>query len=237
MVSPSSKLYQRQRALREIVADEIRRQIFSGDLAPGTRLVERDLADTFSVSRAPVREALRALHNEGLTESLSTRGLIVRTFDRKEVQELFDIREALEGLAAGQAAQNASDDDVNHLASLVTASQDAAASGDLDAAHDANLRFHDEVVRLSGNGLLQETLAPVAGRLHWLFRQVPDFTEVCLQHDRIVRAIRSGDARSAASVARTHVAYYRQQTEVHLFGTPAPARSRPEPAIALSDAR
>lgn len=216
-MSSSSKLYQRQRPLREIVADDIRTKIFSGEFPAGFRLIERDLAQLFAVSRLPVREALRTLHHDGLTESLATRGLIVRAFTRKEVQELFDIREALEGVAAGQAAQRATHEDIDRLTRLVAASQDAASSRDLDGAHDANQSFHDELIRLSGNGMLQKTLAPVAGRLHWLFRQVPDFTEVCRQHLELTAAIGSGNTTAAAHTARTHVAYYREQTGLYLF--------------------
>lgn len=228
-MSSSIKLYQRQRPLREIVAGEIRSRIFSGELSPGTRLVERDLADLFSVSRLPVREALRALHEEGLTESIATRGLIVRTFDERQVNELFDIRQPLEALAASHAAERAGHEDIAHLIGFVTTSQDAAEVGDIDAAHLANLRFHDEIVKLSGNAVLQETLKPIAGRLHWLFRQVPDFTEVCVQHDALVSAIGSGDGTRAANVAGAHVAYYRRRTCEYLFSarTNMPPQTRP----------
>lgn len=218
MSSSSSKLYKRHKPLRDIVAEEIRSSIFSGSFLPGARLVERDLAGHFSVSRLPVREALRILKNEGLVENLPSRGMIVRTFDKQQVNELFDIREALEALAASQATERASEDGLDRLTELVDGSREAVARGDLNAAHLANSQFHDEIINLSGNALLHDILEPLLGRLHWLFRQIPDFDEVCVEHDTLRKAIKSGNPETAASTARSHVGYYRTRTLEYLFG-------------------
>ena len=218
MATQSNKLYRNEKPLRDIVGEEIRMRIFNGTFPPGARLIERDLAEMFSVSRLPVREALRVLLNEGLVENLPSRGVVVSSLDRRHVSELFDIREALEVLAVRQATEHIADGVENSLEEVLREAREAFESGDLDAAHAANSRFHDEIVTLSGNELLQTLLEPLVGRLHWLFRQVSDFKEVTAEHEDLARAIASGDAERAAASARAHVMTYRARTLDYLFG-------------------
>jgi DNA-binding GntR family transcriptional regulator len=85
-------------AVRERVCEELREHIISGRLRPGDRLVERDLAEQFGVSRVPVHEAIRILQSEGLAMAESPRRVVVRKLSRIDVEELFDVREALEVL-------------------------------------------------------------------------------------------------------------------------------------------
>src|SRR5699024_7714029 len=143
----------------------IRTRIYDGTLEPGTRLVEREIAEEFDVSRLPVREALRILQNEGLVESLPTRGMIVCELSLRLVSELFDVREALESLAARQAAHRVSLGATPLLDVTMAEVNDAVERGDKEAAHTANSRFHDEIIQLSGNNLLAHTLSPLVGRL------------------------------------------------------------------------
>ncbi len=218
VATPSSKLYRNQKPLRDIVGDEIRSRIFSGSFAPGTRLVERELAERFDVSRLPVREALRVLQNEGLVENLPSRGIVVKTLTERDVVELFDIREALEVLAVRLAAARVADNVPNKLRQFVNESQEAISRGELDAAHSANSQFHDEIIALSDNALLQSMLEPLLGRLHWLFRQIPDFERLSSEHDELCSAIEAGEPARAAEVARAHVLSYRRRTLAYLFG-------------------
>ncbi len=90
--------------LRSVVQDELRRMILSGELPPGSRLVEDRLAERLGVSRNPVREAIRVLSAEGFVEVLPRRGAVVASMGQAEVAELFDARMALETLAARLAA-------------------------------------------------------------------------------------------------------------------------------------
>jgi DNA-binding GntR family transcriptional regulator len=171
----------------------------------------------FAVSRLPVREALRVLLNEGLVENLPSRGVVVSTLNRRQVSELFDIREALEVLAVRQATERIAEGAQNSLEELLAEARAAFKEGDLDAAHDANSRFHDQIIALTGNELLQTLLEPLLGRLHWLFRQVSDFEQVTAEHEDLARAILSGDPERAAVSARTHVTTYRSRTLAYLF--------------------
>jgi DNA-binding GntR family transcriptional regulator len=229
VATQSNKLYRKEKPLRDIVGEEIRERIFNGTFPPGARLVERDLAEMFSVSRLPVREALRVLLNEGLVENLPSRGVVVRTLDRRQVSELFDIREALEVLAVRQATERIAEGARNSLEETLAEARTAFGNGDLDAAHAANSRFHDQIIALTGNELLQTLLEPLLGRLHWLFRQVSDFEQVTAEHDDLARAILSGDPDRAAASARAHVMTYRARTLAYLFGGVGDRDSRTAP--------
>src|SRR3954451_19025494 len=96
--------------LRDVVREKIRTRIAEGEWGPGTRLVERDLAEEFQVSQVPVREALRALESEGFVDLLPRRGAVVRDLTRSVVSDLFDIRQVLEGLVARLVADRVDDD-------------------------------------------------------------------------------------------------------------------------------
>ena len=217
-MSVQSGLYRHDLPLREIVGNEIRHRIFNGTFPPGTRLVERDLATEFEVSRFPVREAIRILHREGLVETLPTRGIVVKRLQRKEVEEIFDIREALEGLASRLAAEKVAAGEPNDLQKYVQKSREALADGDLEAARTANSDFHDAIIESSGSATLHDILTPLMGRLHWLFGQVSNLDAVCNEHNDLCSAINSGDPNAAAEEARHHVQSYRDQTLKHLFG-------------------
>lgn len=217
MTVPSGSIYRNQRPLRDIVVDGIRARIYDGSLAPGVRLVEREIAEEFEVSRLPVREALRILQNEGLVESLSTRGMIVCELTPRLISELFDVREALEQLAARQAAERVALGAAPLLDVTMAEVNDAVARGDTESAHFANSRFHDEIIQLSGNQLLAQTLEPLVGRLSWLRRKVEDFDLIHKEHQSLTDAILAGEPDAAAEEARAHVRASRARTLAFLY--------------------
>jgi DNA-binding GntR family transcriptional regulator len=227
MKQSSSRLYRNDKPLREIVGDEIRARIFDGRYQPGDRLVERDLAEMFSASRHPVREALRTLQREGLVESLPSRGLVVSGLSERQVAELFSIREALEVLAVREATVRIAEGSPHGLDRIVADARAAVREGDEDAAHAANAHFHDEIIQASGNELLQGILEPLLGRLHWLFRQILDLETVTEEHARLCAVMTSGDPEIAALAAREHVLTYRARTLAYLFGEADPATRHP----------
>ncbi|MBG0738561.1 GntR family transcriptional regulator [Paeniglutamicibacter antarcticus] len=207
----------REQPLRETVRDQIRQRIYNGRYAPGIRLIERDLAAEFDVSRLPVREALRMLREEGLVTERPTRGLVVRELTRADVEELFDVREALEGMSCRLAAQRATDMDLSALKQILDQAKEATARKDVGAAREANGKFHDEIPRLAHNELLRNILEPLHGRLQWLFRQTDDLELLCSEHEQLLDAIASGDADLAARVAEQHVRSSRHRTLHALF--------------------
>lgn len=210
MVDPATQAA-RPRPLRENIRDTLRSRIFDGHYPPGTRLIERDLATEFGVSRLPVREALRMLGQEGLIEDRLPRGSVVKGLSPKEIRDLFAVREALEVQASRLAAACATHDDLTHLEALLDRASDALARGAIMEAHQANNDFHDHVTRIADNEFLRIALEPLQGRMHWLFRHVNDLGELIQEHRDLLAAIASGDPERAAAQSTHHINMYKEQ--------------------------
>lgn len=205
-------------ATRQRVREELRERILTGRLRPGDRLVERELAEDLGVSRVPVREAIRSLEAEGFLVVQSPRRVVVRQLARVDVEELFDVREALEGLAAGLAASRAGAAERKQLERTLADAARATARGDAARITVLNSRFHDEIVTIAGNALLSTMLQPLEGRLRWLTSQNEHWAELLDEHRRLYEAIASGDAERAKASAVEHVRVNREVTLRSLFG-------------------
>lgn len=203
--------------LRDQVRDDIRDRIVSGSLAPGQRIVERELAAELGVSRIPIREAFRMLETEGFVSVVPRRGVVVRRLSRHDVEELFDVREALEVLAVRRATERASDAELTHLSRIVDSGAKATTrdSGEAAASRET---FHDEIIRLAHNELLAGMLEPLQGRLHWLFRQNDDHERLFREHRLLAEAMASRDVDWAGQEALLHVRRNRDVSIALLFG-------------------
>jgi len=201
----------KDRPLRETVRDTLRTRIFEGHYAPGTRLVERDLAAEFSVSRLPVREALRMLRMEGLISDRGARGAEVSSLSPKDVEDLFDVRQSLEVLACRLAAKRATEEHLAYLKGLLDNAEAFLAKGSVMEAHRSNSEFHDAITRIADNNFLKSALEPLQGRMHWLFRHVADLPELIREHRELYAAIASGDPDRAAAQSASHIGKYRDQ--------------------------
>ncbi|MER5944488.1 GntR family transcriptional regulator [Streptomyces sp. NPDC001904] len=214
-------------AVRERVLGALREDIVAGLLRPGDRLVERELAERFGVSRVPVREAVRALVAEGFVTFDTPRRAVVRTLTRADVAELFELREALEVYAAGLAAERAGADELARLALLLDRAAEATRADDAATLTDVNSRFHDDLLALAGNGLLVTVMQPVAGRLRWLTRRNEEWPQQLAEHRELYAAVAAGDAERARAVALSHVRTNYRSTVRHLFGDGEPPPDRP----------
>ncbi|MBT1096993.1 GntR family transcriptional regulator [Streptomyces sp. WAC 05379] len=222
-------------AIRERVLATLRQDIIAGRLLPGDRLVERELADRFGVSRVPVREAIRALVAEGFVHFETPRRTVVRRLSPADVKELFELREALEVYAAGLAASRATPEDLADLRELLRAAASATEAGDAEKITDVNTRFHDRILAMAGNSLLTSVMEPVDGRLRWLTRQNEEWPQLLTEHQDLYEAIASGDPDRARSHTLTHVQANYRSTVRHLFGDD-PLGGDPSGADASGDA-
>jgi DNA-binding GntR family transcriptional regulator len=192
--------------LRDRVRDELRARISDGRIEPGERLYEMAIAQELGVSRLPVREAIRMLESEGMVSVLPRRGgVLVRSLEREDVENLFDVREALEVLAARRAAERTDSAGVEELGRLLETAREALAAGDATAVDAANTAFHDQIYLLGRNALVPQMLGPLTGRLHWLFRQNVEHERVLADHQRLHRALADHDPDLAAAVALEHI--------------------------------
>jgi DNA-binding GntR family transcriptional regulator len=194
-------------ALREQVLSELRRRIVDGDYAQGERLTENRLADDFGVSRNPVREALRVVESEGFVEILPRRGAVVATLDDTAIRDLFAVRKQLETLAAGLAAERATEEDVARLRGLLAEANAATDSEDFARVAELNSELHVAVIDISGNRWLASLSSAMYHHVHWVFRvgaaqRAPHSWE---EHIRLVDAIAAGDADAAVAAASAHI--------------------------------
>ncbi|SEQ53836.1 DNA-binding transcriptional regulator, GntR family [Streptomyces sp. yr375] len=210
-------------AVRERVLGTLRQEIISGRLRPGDRLVERELADRFDVSRVPVREAIRALVAEGFVLFETPRRTVVRRLSPTDVKELFELREALEVYAAGLAATRATPEDLAELRELLASATSATEAGDAEAITAVNTRFHDRLLAMAGNTLLISVMEPVGGRLQWLTRRNEEWPQLLTEHQDLYDAIASGDPERARAHALSHVQANYRSTVRHLFEPPSEA--------------
>ena len=197
-----------QPPLRRLVSDELRRLVITGELPPGTRIVEDRLAARLGVSRNPVREALQALAAEGFVDILPRRGAVVAQGTQEEAEDLFDVRAALEPLAARLAARRSDGAGHERLRDVLQRARRATDEGELDQLAACNTAFHSLVVELSGNDYLALLVAPMALRVQWVFRTsaASRAPHSWTEHEELLRAIAAGDEDYAEAVARSHVA-------------------------------
>lgn len=196
-----------------IYADLVER-IVSGAIAPGERLRETHVADMLDVSRVPVREALRRLEFDGLVEIRPRRGATVRQLTIADVEELFDVREALEVLVARLAARHINEHGIALLEEALARSGEAHRTGDERHVAAATSQFHEVMLELTGSSLLKALMRVVSGRVHWLFRLTTfrgDHGHGA-EHEALLDAIRNGDEEIAAALAYAHVARGRRPT-------------------------
>lgn len=193
------------RSLGEQVCDEIRRRVLDGRLPPGERVTERAMAEELGVSRIPVRDALKTLKGEGLLTEVPRRGVVVTSLSRQDIEELFDVRMALEVLSVRLATERGTPAEVQALGAVLDRARAAMRDGDTTAQAGCNQEFHDQITAMAHNRLLTSTLRPLEARLHWLLRQHDQPELLLAEHEDLYAAIASGDPERAAAVSAIHV--------------------------------
>lgn len=212
--APSVPTIQKSAApLRRNVVEALRTAIIEGRLAPGARLVERELIEMTGVSRTVIREALRQLESEGLIDIIPNKGPVVRKLTLEEAKDLYLIRSVLEGLAARMFVSNAGDADVVRLEGALEATAAAYQERDPERILDAKNEFYDVLV----GGANSETLSAMIATLHARIRR---WRALGLAHPRrsrdrsresvnalraLVKAIKQRDGERAEAIARDEV--------------------------------
>lgn len=198
------------RTKQQGVYEVLREHIVNGDLRPGQRLIIDELARQLGVSNVPVREALKLLEAEQLVVMTPHVGARVAPLDPEALDELFLIRAPLEDLAVRLATPRITATDLAELARL---SQAMRALTDADPARDwreLNFQFHARIHRCAGRPLLADLLRNLWERSYRVAAFKPVVPSIhdalCDDHDRLLDALRAGDADRAAAVAREHVA-------------------------------
>ena len=196
-------------SLRSRVLGLIENALLDGELQPGDRIIESEIAQKAGISRAPVREAIRELVGEGILVSYPSKGTFVSQWSPRAVEEAYTLRADLERFAVEQAIRQMSPDDIDRLQGIVHDMAEATRKGDTRALVRLDVRFHQMLWELSGHSLLQETLARLGRRLHCLQAIDVGFVvyrdEVAPDHQRLVDAVRTGDPTVAGEAMAAHV--------------------------------
>jgi DNA-binding GntR family transcriptional regulator len=194
-------------SLRERIVARLRQAIITGELAPKTRLTEPDLARQLSVSRTPLREAIRQLEAEGFVTTIPRVGCFVSEIAQEDVEDLYAIRAVIEGLAARQAAENPDPAKRKTLRAILT--ELAGRTRDFRQYHELSGQFHDAIVDLSKNRQLRaiyQGLAQHVSRMRTLSLAVRGRPEISLEgHRRIAEAILGGQGAEAELAMRAHI--------------------------------
>ncbi|QFS83257.1 Putative L-lactate dehydrogenase operon regulatory protein [Roseivivax sp. THAF40] len=197
------------RNLSDDVADQLETLILEGAIEQGARLDETRLAERFSVSRTPIREALQRLTNSGLVEHRPRRGAFVRQPDAVELVQMFEFMGEMEGTAGRLAALRISDAALETLARINARCNDAVAAGDSDLYYSENETFHAAIYSQSGNAFVEAECLRMQRRLRPYRRMQLRFRGRLKQsmdeHERIVAALAAGDGDEAARLLRAHV--------------------------------
>nr|WP_241188120.1 GntR family transcriptional regulator [Pseudohalocynthiibacter aestuariivivens] len=185
---------------------QIVRDIRSGQLLPGDRLTEVELAKRFGMSRTPIREAIRQLEADGLVVHTPRLGATIHTLDHAEISELYDMRAVLESTAARFAARAASTVELGEIEAIQTAMSTARSSED---RFEQNQNFHAAILDAARNRYLLRAVLAVQKTLLILGRSTmdqPDRAEAAVaEHSAIVAALQSRDEEAAERAMRLHI--------------------------------
>ena len=195
--------------LRELVFEALREAIINGTLKPGERLMEVQLADELGVSRTPVREAIRKLEHDGFVVMIPRKGAYVADISLKDIAEIFDVRKALEGLAAQLAAERATEEDLERTERILVEYGECIERQDIQRLIEVDTRFHEAIYQMAGNSRLQQMLSLLREQVQ-RFRTMtlshgPRMRIALEEHRRIVEAIASRDGEHAARLAAEHI--------------------------------
>lgn len=192
------------------IANTLEQLVFAGEFEDGERLDELKLAEQFSVSRTPIREALQVLVSLGMAEQIPRRGVFIRQPRPVELMEMFESMAEIEASCGRLAAKRMRDADLGALAEANNRCQEAVNGADSDSYYAENEVFHQIIYRGAANSFLEKQALRLQNRLKAYRRVQLKFRGRMVQsmseHSQILNALENGDAERAATVLRSHVA-------------------------------
>lgn len=195
--------------LRDVVFHTLRQAIFKGDLKPGERLMELQLAAKLGVSRTPIREAIRMLEQEGLAVTVPRRGAEVARMTLKEMEDVLEIREALDELAVQLACDRISEEALQKLEEAGKAFAESTLTDDVREIAAADVRFHDVIYEATGNPKLVSLLNNLREQIYRYrveyIKEKENYPMLIREHDAILEALKNQDKGKATEVIREHV--------------------------------
>ena len=195
--------------LRDVVFNTLRQAILRGELKPGERLMEIQLANKLGVSRTPIREAIRKLELEGLVLMIPRKGAEVAEITEKSLRDVLEVRRALEELAVELVCERITDEQIQDLKDAAEEFKESLKDGDITRIAEADVKFHDVIYMATDNQKLIQLLNNLREqmyryRVEYLKRS--DFHQQLIdEHEEIIETIESGQKDRAVQVVCQHV--------------------------------
>lgn len=196
--------------LRDEVFNTLREKILKGVLKPGERLMEIHLADQLGVSRTPIREAIRMLELEGLVKMVPRKGAQVAKISREDLQDVLEVRKALDTLAVKLACERITEEEIVRLKEAEDAFEKALASEDATEIAEADVAFHDVIQAASKNKRLKNMISNLAERIYryrfeYIKQQSDGGKTLMMEHRTIIRCIEENDVEAAIKAIELHI--------------------------------
>lgn len=195
--------------VQEAAVGHLRNLILSGQLVPGQRLLQEELAEKLGISRTPIREALQRLANEGLVNISSYKGATVARFSASEMIEVYSVRIALESYAASLATQNITDGDLERLETLMQEMEKDFQNKDFDGLLEAHHKLHANIYAIAGRQRLYEHIIHYLDLTNLYQRMALSLgrgaNDPINEHIDILETLRRRDAEAAGRMVRAHL--------------------------------
>lgn len=195
--------------LRDVVFNTLRQAILTGELKPGERLMEIHLANKLGVSRTPIREAIRKLELEGLVTMIPRRGAEVAQITEKSMSDVLEVRRAMDALCTELACERISEQEIVVLGAACDHFAEAAKTKDIRKCAQADVDFHDIIVRATGNKRLVQLINNLSEQM---YRYRYEYIKDASQHNRLIEehriiyeSIVNKDKETASQAAKMHI--------------------------------
>lgn len=196
--------------LRDVVFHTLREAILRGDLKPGERLMELQLAEKLGVSRTPIREAIRMLEQEGLAVTMPRRGAEVARMTLKDMEDVLEIREALDELAVRIACARITDEQLKKLSEVKKQFESSTQTGDVKQIAEADVSFHDVIYEATGNPKLVTLLNNLREQVYRYrveyIKNPKNYPVLIKEHEAILQSLKDREVDRAVSAMQEHVA-------------------------------
>lgn len=201
-----TKPIEHHQTLREKILETIREAILKGDLKPGEKVAEPELAERFGISRTPIREAFRQLESEGYLTVVPRKGAVVAALSEKDVQEYYEVKSILEGYAAELAAAKLTEKELGKLESVNERLKQLAEAGDVKAFYKIHHEFHETFLKAAGNSKLYDLIIQLGlkfSRLRMASLSVHGRMAISVaEHDKLLDAFRHHDGKAAEALVK-----------------------------------
>lgn len=195
--------------LRDVVFQTLREAILKGDLRPGERLMELQLASKLGVSRTPIREAIRMLEQEGLAVTIPRKGAEVARMTEKNMEDVLQIREALDDLAVQVACDKMTEQQLDNLTVAMKNFENAVQAGDLKHIVAYDVEFHDIIYESTDNPRLVTLLSNLREQIYRYrveyLKEKENYPMLVKEHETIVAALKEKNKKRVTDAMRCHI--------------------------------